>query len=98
MEGEPGATLFENTHAVSIMLVLREEGPMVKGDLAHSMSKGTSTVQRRVEDLVEAGLVEERRETVRPFKRIVSLTAEGEAAADLLKQLDDLVRGVGTKA
>ncbi len=85
------SSVFENTHAIKIILILRNEGPMVKGELASKIAKGTSTVQARIADLIEMGLLTEKREPVKPFKKIVELTPKGRAASNLLFALEDLL-------
>lgn len=84
------SSVFENTHAIKIILILRNEGPMVN-ELASKIAKGTSTVQARIADLIEMGLLTEKREPVKPFKKIVELTPKGRAASNLLFALEDLL-------
>ena len=85
-----GIDVLENTHAIRILLVLRDNGSMVKGDLARSIAKGTATVQSRVADLVDSGLVTETRETTKPFRIYVELTPKGREVADLLHEIGAL--------
>ena len=86
------ASILENTHTVKILMILNENGKMMKGDLARSIAKGTSTVQARVAELVDAGLLTETRETVKPFKIFVSLTPEGENIANMLRAIESCLR------
>ncbi len=88
------ASILENTHTVKILMILNENGQMMKGDLARSIAKGTSTVQARVEELVEAGLVVEVHEKVKPFKIFVSLTPEGENVANMLRAIESCLRNI----
>ncbi|MBR6037574.1 MAG: winged helix-turn-helix transcriptional regulator [Candidatus Methanomethylophilaceae archaeon] len=87
-----GIDVLETTHAIRILLVLRDNGSMVKGDLARAIAKGTATVQSRVADLVDSGLVTETRETTKPFRIYVELTPKGREIADLLCELESLFR------
>ena len=84
------ASILENTHTVKILMILNENGKMMKGDLARSIAKGTSTVQARVAELVEAGLLTETREKV-----FVSLTPEGENVANMLRAIESCLRNSG---
>lgn len=97
MGAEYKASILENTHTVKILMILNENGPMMKGDLARSIAKGTSTVQARVEELVEAGLVVETRENVKPFKIFVDLTPEGENVANMLRAIESCLRNKDSK-
>ncbi len=85
-----GIDVLESTHAIRILLVLRDNGSMVKGDLARSIAKGTATVQSRVADLVDSGLVTETREMAKPFRIYVDLTPKGREVADLLREMEAL--------
>ena len=89
------ASILENTHTVKILMILNENGKMMKGDLARSIAKGTSTVQARVAELVEAGLLTETREKVKPFKIFVSLTPEDENVANMLRAIESCLRNSG---
>ncbi len=91
------ASILENTHTVKILMILNENGQMMKGDLARSIAKGTSTVQARVEELVRAGLVIEVHEKVKPFKIFVSLTPEGENVANMLRAIESCLRNIKTQ-
>ena len=85
-----GIDVLVNTHAIRILLVLRDKGSMVKGNLARAIAKGTATVQARVADLVDSGLVTETRETTKPFRIYVELTPKGREVADLLHEIGAL--------
>ncbi len=96
MGSEYKASILESTHTVKILMILNENKKMMKGDLARSIAKGTSTVQARVAELVEAGLVTETREKVKPFKIFVSLTPMGENVASMLLAIESCLRNGNT--
>ena len=80
--------VLEQKHSLKILLIL-SDGPLYKGELASKITIGTASVQARVEDLKSIGLVNEESLNVKPFKKIVSLTPEGEQIASYVKAIND---------
>ena len=88
----PDLTVLENTHAITILLILRREGPMQKGMLYQKISKNTASVQRRIDSLVMAGLVTETETKEHPFPRIIDLTPLGREVAEHLQAIVELMQ------
>jgi DNA-binding HxlR family transcriptional regulator len=88
----PDLTVLENTHAITIMLILAREGSMYKGMLYQKISKNTASVQRRIDSLVMAGLVTETETKEHPFPRIIDLTPLGREVAEHLQAIEELMR------
>ena len=86
------SSVLENRYAISILLQLRNEEYLVKGDLARSLAKGSTTVQARISELVDAGLVTEEREPIKPFKIFVSLTPRGKTVANMLFAVEEYLK------
>lgn len=89
----PDLTVLENTHAITIMLILAREGSMYKGMLYQKISKNTASVQRRIDSLVKAGLVTETETKEHPFPRIIDLTPLGREVAERLDEIEELMQG-----
>ena len=53
---------------------------------------GTASVQSRIRDLVEVGLINEVVDTVKPYRKHISLTKKGEEVAKLISQMDKLLQ------
>lgn len=79
--------ILEQKHALKVLIILREK-EMFKGELASKITIGTASIQARVQDLVELGLIQEEPQPVKPFKKILSLTPKGREIADLVALID----------
>lgn len=79
--------ILEQKHALKVLIILREK-EMFKGELASKITIGTASIQARVQDLVELGLIQEEPQSVKPFKKILSLTPKGREVADLVALID----------
>ncbi len=79
--------ILERKHSLKVLMVLRSCGPVNKSELTESITSGAGSVQVRIDDLKSSGLVEVREETVRPFRKMVSLTEKGRAVADLVAEI-----------
>lgn len=79
--------ILEQKHALKVLVLLREKD-MFKGELASKIIIGTASIQARVQDLVELGLISEEPQPVKPFKKILSLTEKGREIADLVAQIE----------
>lgn len=89
--GNLKAGSLEATHAIKILIILLREGKMIKGVLASYVAKGTVSVQSRVEELIQLGLVIEEREQQRPFRKFVELTPKGRAVAEKLAEIEEIL-------
>lgn len=67
---------LDEKYTLTILYVLRN-GPIQKTDLTNIVASSSDTVKKRVDHLVEEGLVQEVRENQRPFRKMVRLTEKG---------------------
>lgn len=93
--GNLKAGSLEATHAIKILIILRNEGKTVKGNLAGYVAKGTVSVQSRVTELSQLGLVVEEQENKKPFRKFVELTPKGRKIAEKLAEIEELLRKEG---
>lgn len=80
---------LEQKHSLKILKILYENGELCKGELSSMITVGTASVQSRIKDLVEAGLVDEVVDTVKPYKKHISLTEKGSEVAELVTRIND---------
>jgi len=81
---------LEQTKALQILIALLD-GPKHFRKLNLMVGGSTNTVNRAVENLKKAGLVQETYQEIFPFSRIFSLTPVGEKVAKMVKQIADLL-------
>ena len=81
--------VLEKKHALKVLLVLRERQALNKTELLEAIASGAGSVQTRIDDLESADLVRVEEETVRPFRKMVSLTEKGKDIADLVADIRD---------
>lgn len=81
---------LEEKHVLTILYILRS-GPMQKTILTDNVTNSSDTVKKRVDLLVELGLVVEEKEIQRPFRKMVTLTDKGKQIADLVTQINLLM-------
>ncbi len=79
--------VLEKKHAMKVMLTIREKGSMNKTELVESIASGAGSVNTRVEELEEAGLLRVDEEDVRPFRKMLSLTERGAEIADMIASI-----------
>lgn len=79
--------VLEQKHAMKVLLLLKGRR-MFKGELASKITIGTASIQARVQDLIDLGLVLEEPQTVKPFKKILSLTEKGNEIAELIELIE----------
>lgn len=92
------AQILENRFSVSVLLALLEANePMIKGVLTAQLSTGSRAVSDRVKELQEGGLVLERTEAERPFRKFVELTPRGRDVAEHLAAIEEILKGEGVK-
>ena len=90
MEFPPAFNTLEQKHSLKILINLLEE-PLPKCQLASRITIGTGSVQSRIEDMVKAGLLTEDIQTVKPFKKIISLTPTGKKVALKLLEIKTIL-------
>ncbi len=85
--------ILEERLAISVLLALYSEGkPVQKGILVSMLAKAAATVNYRVTELLEAGLVTETKEDKRPFRKFVELTPRGRHVAEHLAAIEELLQ------
>lgn len=82
-------TLIENTFAARILLALYRFGPVNRGTLYNMLESSPQTPIKRIDELMEAGLVEE---FLIERKRYLRLTAPGIQAAMAIDALETALR------
>jgi len=86
--------LLEARHAVRVLLILRTTGPMIRSALYDEVSKGMGTAMARVNELLDAGLLEEHIMDKRPYAKTISLSSKGNAVAEHLAKVEEILAGV----
>jgi len=81
--------ILEKKHAMKVLLTIYEKGRMNKTELVESISSGAGSVSSRVDELEQAGLFKVEEETVRPFRKMVSLTERGKEIARLVASIQE---------
>ncbi|MDH7509376.1 MAG: hypothetical protein QHH00_08330 [Methanomassiliicoccales archaeon] len=84
--------ILENTYALRILVVLKRKGPLFRSILYNLISKSTGAPRIRVDELIEAGLLEEKISTVPPFTKTVSLTEKGKKVAEKVAEIEEILR------
>lgn len=86
------AQILENRFSISVLLALLDaKEPMIKGVLTAQLSTGSRAVPDRVKELQEGGLVLERTEEERPFRKFVELTPRGREVAVHLAAIEEIL-------
>ncbi|MBO4568856.1 MAG: hypothetical protein J5674_02610 [Candidatus Methanomethylophilaceae archaeon] len=83
--------VMERRHAMKVLLVLRDRGTMNKTELVESLTSGAGSVQTRIDELCEAGLLMVDEENVRPFRKMISLSEKGKRVADLIEDIRSIL-------
>jgi len=82
--------ILEQKHALKVLVLLSGK-EMFKGELASKITIGTASIQARVQDLINLGLIREEHQSVKPFKKYLSLTEKGEEIAKLVREIESLL-------
>ena len=88
---EKKASILENTHNVSILLILLEEGSMTKGILGSKLTRNYESIRKRLDQLKEAGIVKIYESGEHPRPHHVELTPLGIAIAEKLEEIEKLL-------
>ncbi len=87
------AQTLEERLSIAVLLTLaNEKEPIIKGVLASKLAKSAGTVIDRVIELQEVGLVIEIQEDKRPFRKFVELTPKGQAVAEHLQAIEEILK------
>lgn len=65
---------------------------MIKGNLTAYLSTGSRAVADRVAELQAAGLIIEKREEQRPFRKFVEITPKGRQVAEHLAAIEEILQ------
>jgi DNA-binding MarR family transcriptional regulator len=89
--------ILEERLAIGVLLTLyNEERPMQKGILVSKLAKAAATVNYRVAEFLEAGLITEVQEDARPFRKFIGLTPRGKKVAKHLAAIEDILESSGS--
>ena len=80
---------LEERFSLRLLLALKSEQPIVKGDLHRLVAKGMSTTLDRLDSLEKIGLVKVDVEAVKPFRKFMQLTPMGMRIAEHLQAIED---------
>ncbi len=80
--------LLERANTVSIIRVLFEKGEVMRSDLYDAVGKGIPTVHKRVNELIDLGLIEEEVLRVGVKRKMIRLTEKGRRVAELLEKVE----------
>ena len=80
---------LEEKFSLRLLLALKGEKRVVKGDLHRLVSKGVATTLDRLDKLEEMGLVWVDLEPVKPRRKFILLTPMGERVAEHLQAIED---------
>lgn len=84
--------LLEKTHAMTILLVLRDEGSMKKTVLYPFIAKNTKAIADRLNELETAGLLTITKSEEHPFPQVVELTPRGHRVAEHLAAIEEILK------
>lgn len=85
------STYFEKTHAMAILLVLWD-GPCCVSELTDMVSNSSGSVNVRLDEMIEMGLVVIDRMNFKPFRKMVSLTPKGRKVANGLRMVESSMK------
>lgn len=91
MKIESPVSIFENTLALRILLVLYREGDMFRSTLYNRVAKGTNTARYRVDELLEAGLLTEEVSQFPPLSKRIGLTEKGCRVAEHVVAIEEIM-------
>jgi DNA-binding MarR family transcriptional regulator len=77
------------TPASRILIVLLRNGELLMSDIIVKAKLSRQAVFNNVRDLLEAGLVTEKREEGFPPRRLISLTEKGRKVAEKLEEIEE---------
>ncbi len=89
--------VLEKKHAMKVMMTVYEKGSTNKTELVESITSGAGSVSTRIDELSDAGLLRIEEETVRPFRKMVSLTDRGVEVAQLVASIHGKLSGRSQK-
>ena len=92
MDENKGARILEKVHTIAILQYLYEHGQCRKIDLYKDVSTDP-TVQVRLNELEENGLIRTDTDRSRRAAVVISLTARGIQVAELLADIDSILKG-----
>lgn len=84
--------LLEDKYALRILAALKQYGPMFRSVLYGRVSNSTTAPMRRINSLIETGLVEEFENDFPPFSKTIKLTGKGEKVAELAVRMEEILR------
>jgi DNA-binding HxlR family transcriptional regulator len=86
--GNRTLSALEDTYALRILVFLFENGPTFKTVLYSSVSNTVDAPKKRVETLVEIGLLSEDVSRYPPYTKTIDLTSKGRIIAEMLVEIE----------
>jgi len=83
---------LEDKYTLQVLLVMLEHGPAPKSIIYQLVSRNIPTVQRRVDSLIDIGLIHEDLMKVPPFTKTVSLTPLGRRVAEKVAEIEEILK------
>lgn len=83
---------LEDKYTLQVLLALLEKGPAPKSIIYQIVSRNIPTVQRRVNALIELGLIHEDMMQTPPFTKTISLTEKGRRVAEKVAEIEEILK------
>jgi DNA-binding MarR family transcriptional regulator len=80
--------LLEQSHSIRILLAMRQKDEFLRTELYKAVDRSLHVLVKRVDEMIDAGLILEEPMTVRPFAKVLTLSEEGRKIADSLHEVD----------
>ncbi len=85
------ADVLEQAHAIKVLLLLRTEGEKTRTQIYRAIGVGEPVLVKRVNELRDAGLLEEHVLDVKPFSKNVQLSKVGRQVANHLAAVEEIL-------
>ena len=81
-------TVLEEVHTIALLLLLLDEGPLIKTVIYQKFTTNTSSLQKRIDKLKDAGLVITSPDPSHHSAIRVELTTKGKVVANKLREIE----------
>ncbi|NLK26221.1 MAG: hypothetical protein GX307_06585 [Euryarchaeota archaeon] len=88
---EDKLTILEQKHALRLLSCLYTNGGSKRTYLYDAISKTTTAPMKRVNELIDLGLIEETVQEDAPFSKHVELTGEGRLVAEFIIEIEKIL-------
>jgi DNA-binding HxlR family transcriptional regulator len=86
-----GLDIVEDIHSMRVLLKLKDEGRMVRSVLYARLPSAPNTSQKRIDRMIDAGLISEVEEPFPPKRKWVELTDKGRQVAEKLAEIEKIL-------